>query len=90
MRIVNLSLGGACIETSESVLAGSPPVAPGMWVTVDIVAPTLWDPLSLRSRVIWSSEGRGSPTQTGLEFEHRDPALAYTLFELLRAHDYEV
>lgn len=83
IRIVNLSLGGACIEAAE-------PVAPGSIVTLEIVAPTLWDPLVLRGRVVWSRSERGSVPRTGLSFEHDDAIRAFALFELLGAHDYDV
>jgi PilZ domain len=83
IRIVNLSLGGACIEAGE-------PVAPGSFVTLEIVAPTLWDPLVLRGRVVWSRGERGSPPRSGLSFEHDDATRAFGLFELLGAHDYDV
>lgn len=81
VRILNLSLGGACIEVSE-------PVAPGTSLTLEIVAPTLWDPLVLRGRVVWSRGDRDGTPRAGLSFEHADPARAFALFELLGAHDY--
>jgi len=80
IRIVDLSLAGACIEGDE-------PVLPGARVRVEIVAPTLWDPLVVKCRAVWS----GSPNspRTGLSFEHADSALVFALFELLEAHAYE-
>jgi hypothetical protein len=82
IRIVNLSLGGACIEASE-------PVAVGAMLGLEIVAPTLWDPLVLQGRVIWSRSERSSAHRAGLCFENGDPARAFALFELLSAHDYD-
>ena len=82
VRIVNLSLGGACIE-------GGAPFALGTSLTLEIVAPTLWDPLVLRGRVVWSRGDRGATPRAGLSFEHGDPARAYALFELLGAHEYD-
>src|SRR5437868_1877694 len=83
IRIVNLSLGGACIEAAE-------PVPVGASLALEIVAPTLWDPLVLKARVVWSRNDRGLPARAGLSFEHTDAARAFALFELLGAHDYEV
>jgi hypothetical protein len=82
VRIVNLSLGGACIEVGE-------PFALGTSLTLEIVAPTLWDPLVLRGRVVWSRGDRGATPRAGLSFEHDDPARAFALFELLGAHEYD-
>src|SRR5262249_36854799 len=45
IRIVNLSLGGACIEVSDLLM-------PGTSLELEIVAPTLWDPLVLQGRVV--------------------------------------
>jgi hypothetical protein len=83
IRIVNLSLGGACIEASEAVTLGAS-------LELEIVAPTLWDPLVLKGRVVWSRTEKGSPHRAGLAFEAGDPARAFALFELLSAHDYDV
>lgn len=77
---MNLSLGGACIEVGEEVV-------PGARLTLEIVAPTLWDPLVLPGRVVWSKSERGTSHRAGLSFEHTDPARAFALFELLGAHD---
>jgi PilZ domain len=82
IRIVNLSLGGACIEAAE-------PLAPGADLELEIVAPTLWDPLVLKGRVVWSRTEKGSPHRAGLWFETGDPSRAFALFELLGAHDYD-
>jgi len=82
VRVVNLGLGGACIETLE-------PMAIGAVVTLEIVAPTLWDPLVLSGRVVWSRGDRGSRPRAGLAFEHKDAARAFALFELLGAHAYD-
>jgi hypothetical protein len=82
VRILNMSLGGACIEGGE-------PMTLGMSLTLEIVAPTLWDPLLLRGRVVWSRGERGGTSRAGLSFEHEDAARAFALFELLGAHGYD-
>jgi len=80
VRIVDLSLAGACIEVEQ-------PLAPGTRVRVEIVAPTLWDPVVVRCRTVWS--GAPSSPRVGLSFEHSESALVFALFELLEAHAYE-
>jgi len=83
IRIVNLSLAGACIESSASFGNGTA-------VMLEIVAPTLWDPLILRGRVVWSSATPGPSPRIGLHFEHREAGLTFALYELLSAQDYDV
>jgi hypothetical protein len=78
IRIVDLSLSGACIEAAERM-------GEGAWVTVDIPAPTPWDPLSLRAMVVWSEGRDNARARTGLMFEHTDERPAFALFELLAA-----
>jgi hypothetical protein len=80
IRIVDLSLAGACIEVEE-------PLSPGTRVRLEIVAPSLWDPVVVRCRTVWT--GAPSTARTGLSFEHSDSALVFALFELLEAHAYE-
>jgi hypothetical protein len=79
-RIVDLSLAGACVEVER-------PLDPGTRVRMEIVAPTLWDPVVVRCRAVWS----GAPVspRTGLSFEHGESSLVFALFELLEAHAYE-
>ncbi len=81
-RIVNLSLGGACVEVAV-------PLSTGAALTLEILAPTLWDPLVLRGRVVWSRADRGAPLRAGLCFEPTSPSRAFALFELLGAHRYD-
>ena len=80
VRIVDLSLAGACVEAEE-------PLVPGTRVRMEIVAPTLWDPVVVRCRTVWS--GAPSSPRSGLFFEHTESALVFALFELLEAHAYE-
>ena len=80
VRIVDLSLAGACIELDE-------PLAPGTRVRMEITAPTLWDPVIVRCRAVWS--GAPSSPRSGLYFEHSESALVFAIFELLEAHAYE-
>lgn len=80
IRIVDLSLAGACIEVGQ-------PLAPGTRVRMEIIAPTLWDPVIVGCRTVWS--GAPSTLRSGLSFEHSESALVFALFELLEAHAYE-
>jgi hypothetical protein len=80
VRIVDLSLAGACIEVERAL-------TPGTRVRMEIVAPTLWDPVVVRCRAVWS--GAPSSPRSGLSFEHSESALVFAIFELLEAHAYE-
>jgi hypothetical protein len=82
IRILNLSLAGACIESGTVF-------GKGAWVTLEIVAPSLWDPLVLQGRVVWASDTTGT-SRAGLCFEHREAGLTFALYELLSAQDYDV
>ncbi len=77
---MDLSLAGACVEIEQ-------PLAPGTRVRLEIVAPTLWDPVIVRCRTVWS--GAPSSPRAGLCFEHSESALVFAIFELLEAHAYE-
>jgi PilZ domain len=80
IRILDLSLAGACIEVDQ-------PLSPGTRVRMEITAPSLWDPVVVRCRAVWS--GAPSTSRSGLSFEHSDSALVFALFELLEAHAYQ-
>lgn len=79
-RVVNLSLGGACLETSELV-------EPGIRITIEILVPTLWDPLVLEGRVVWVRHV-AEVARMGVEIEHRGGGPLLALLELLGAHVY--
>lgn len=77
-RTLNLGLGGACCDTGTELLAC------GTSLTVDIEAPTLWDPLRLPASVVWNRKPTSRrAARAGLRFEHHDATLLYGLFELL-------
>lgn len=97
-RVRDLGLGGACLEIgdptgSAALLAesrGAAGVEREAAVTVEVMAPTLWDPLTLSGRVAWVRRSvAGRPTRAGVRFEHRDPASLFALFQLLGAHMYD-
>lgn len=59
-------------------------------ITIEVMAPTLWDPLILSGRIAWirrSGQGRGA--RAGLRFEHREASAIYALFQLLGAQAYD-
>lgn len=90
VRIRNLGLGGACIEVPEGRQGGVTGLDLEELVTVQITAPTLWDPLPLRGKVAWVRRaGQDRRLRAGVRFEHRDESAIYALFQLLatQAHD---
>lgn len=99
VRIRDLGLGGACIEIAEpqsdpSAATPRPPGASGVdreaSVTLSVMAPTLWDPLTLSGKIAWiRRSGAGRPARAGVRFEHREPTALYALFQLLGAHVYD-
>lgn len=81
VRIVDLGLGGACVEASDSAAAGT---------NVDLVidTPHLWDPLTLSGAVVWSRrlpDPDGGGALIGVRFEHTSGSSVRTLTELLEA-----
>ena len=52
-RVVNVGLGGACVELGPTLGAGPVDVSTGDQVTLGFLAPSLWDPLPVRARVAW-------------------------------------
>lgn len=59
-------------------------------VTLEVLAPTLWDPLVLAGKVAWiRRSGAARTTRAGVRFEHREASALYALFQLLGAHGYD-
>ncbi len=86
-RVRDLGLGGACLEIADPNVAG---VEREAAVTIEVMAPTLWDPLVLGGRIAWVRRGsQGRATRAGVRFEHREPAALFALFQLLGAHIYD-
>jgi hypothetical protein len=86
VRIRDLGLGGAGVEIPDAPGREAAPllVDRGAPVTIEVLAPTLWDPLLLSGTIAWvrrASPGRG--TRAGVRFEHQEPAALYMLFRLL-------
>jgi hypothetical protein len=60
-------------------------------VTLEVTAPTLWDPLVLGGKVAWVGRATaGRATRLGVRFEHREASAVYALFQLLGAHAFDV
>lgn len=74
IEVTDLGIAGAGVKVAKVELA------PGDRVNISFLAPTLWDPLTLTARVVWSKDGRA-----GLAFEHKSPPSTYALLELLAA-----
>jgi hypothetical protein len=75
--VLDLGLGGACIAIDLGVAAGEK-------VSLAFTAPTLWEPLVVRARVVWASG-----TSAGVAFEHKNEQAALALFELVATMGYE-
>ena len=88
VRVRDLGLGGACVELAEGHSAAG--LDREAVVSLEVMAPTLWDPLLLGGRIAWiRRSAQARPTRAGVRFEHRDPAALYALFQLLGAHLYD-
>lgn len=85
VQIRDLGLGGARLEVAAD--AGHA-LAVDTAVTLEVVTPTLWDPLVLRGRVAWSRPGVGAHL-IGVRFEHRDGSAVFALFQLVGAQAFE-
>ena len=65
-------------------------LAVGDRITLSLVAPTLWDPLTIPGRVAWlGPPTRLEPGRAGVAFEPQDAASMFALFELMAALEYE-
>ncbi len=81
-RVIDLGLGGACLELPEAIPVGSP-------VALIIDAPHLWDPLQIDAVVVWlTAAPEAERTLLGVRFPTGNGALLRTLTELLEAAAY--
>ncbi|HYQ30109.1 MAG TPA: PilZ domain-containing protein [Polyangiaceae bacterium] len=81
VRIVDLGLGGACVEASDCASDGTS-------VELVIDTPHLWDPLTLSGAVVWSRrlpDPEGGGAIIGVRFDHGSGSTLRTLTELLEA-----
>lgn len=105
VRVRDLGLGGICVELADGQ-GSSEPGADAGWsspgpglaallvpeadVTVELTAPTLWDPLPLRGKIAWIRRAAGKPTRAGVRFDHRDAAALFALYDLLTSAGYDL
>ncbi len=79
-RLLDLGLGGACVEMLEAVPHGTA-------LSLSVEAPHLWDPLFLEGKVVWLHSLEGA-ARLGVCFYHRSGRTLRTLTELLEAEQY--
>jgi hypothetical protein len=85
-RLVDLGLGGACVELSGA--AGGR--LSGDRVELEVMAPHLWDPLRLDGRIVWNRDLPEARTRRiGLRFEHQSGSVLRALVELLGAEGFD-
>jgi hypothetical protein len=85
-RVRDLGLGGACLEVADPGAS----IDVGATLSIEITAPTLWDPLVLSGTVAWVRRGAVTrPLRAGLRFEHGDASMLYALFQLLGTRAYD-
>jgi hypothetical protein len=76
-RIKNLGIGGACIELMEVVPQGTT-------LRIQIIAPSMWDPLIVGAEVAWArADPEGRHAQIGVSFEPQSGAVLAQVLELL-------
>jgi hypothetical protein len=79
MMVVDLSLAGAGLESTEILAVGE-------HVTVSFQSPSRWDPVVVPAVVTWSRPG--TLARIGVSFEHPTPASVYALFETMATLEY--
>lgn len=84
-QVLDLSLAGAGLAIAEPVEVGTP-------VVLELAAPTLWDPLSLRGSVVWCQRrgGADAPARAGVAFEHDASESLVALVDVLTTTLYEL
>ena len=78
VRVVDLGLGGACVEMSNATPGGTA-------VELVIDTPHLWDPLTLRGAVAWDIALEEGGARLGVRFEHGTGGSVRALTEFLEA-----
>jgi Tfp pilus assembly protein PilZ len=77
-RLINIGLGGACLELPDRLEVGQR-------ATLHVEIPVLWDPLVAEGRVVWADPERA---RIGLCFDHTNTRLLRPLVELLGAGEF--
>ena len=78
VRVVDLGLGGACVEMSNSI-----PIGTAVELVID--TPHLWDPLTLRGAVAWELTLEEGGARLGVRFDHATGGSVRALTEFLEA-----
>ncbi len=82
VEIADLGLGGARVQVWETLSARDK-------ISLSLVAPTLWDPLSMPGRIAWVWPPTALVSGSiGVAFEPKDPNAMLALFELMASLDY--
>lgn len=81
-RVVDLGLGGAGLEIQTALEPGTP-------VSLEVRAPSLWDPLLLTGTVAWCRTDL-EVGRAGVAFQHDDSARLFALFEFLAGQGYDL
>jgi hypothetical protein len=84
-RVCDLGLGGAGLELESDALW----LEAGAEISLEVMAPTRWDPLVVRGEIAWLETTPGGALRAGVRFELREAAPLYALFQLLGAHAYD-
>ncbi len=83
LRVLDLGLGGACLEMMDDVAVGES-------LRVSFITPDRWDPLVLSANVAWIEIGAdGVVKRGGVAFSHEDPESAVALLLLIGSHDFD-
>lgn len=83
LRVVDLALGGACLELMDDVAVGDA-------LKVSFVTADRWDPLVLSAKVAWIDVGKdGAVKRGGVAFEHDNPESAVALLLLIGSHAFD-
>jgi hypothetical protein len=87
--VENISFGGVRLS-----LDGGVPAEADEALRLSLVAPSLWDPLVLRGRVVWIEPSPDKPAVTaprhlGVAFVHESPRAVLALHDLISTLAYE-
>lgn len=88
VTIRDLSLAGAGVELQDAteLSQNAPELVPETPVTLELVTPTLWDPLRLNGTIAWirrSTSTARTRTRAGIRFEHQEATSLLGLFHVL-------
>jgi len=83
VKVVDLGLGGACLEVADLIPLGTP-------VRLSLEAPNRWEPLVLDGRVVWTRDAlKPGRARLGMKFEKASSGTLRALVDLLEVEAYE-